>query len=298
MHYKLILLLISFTFISCKSDFKKKKVVKTKHYELTIAPHSKATLILFPCFPCDIEHTKSEAKFLKDLDKEGISTLLMDFNQKLYLSEAEKKTYSQMLNQIFNENQLDKNHIYMGGFSSGGNVSFILSNYLIATKNALKPQGVFAVDSPLDVERLYQNAKIDLKRNVNNEAIEEGKFIIQLLEEELGKPEQNIAKYENSSPYTISTHTTNNIFHLKDIKIRFYYEPALAYHKKDSGREYEELNAYQLAETHKALENLGSKKSECISTKNRGYRADGTRNPHHRNLVERQDLINWILDRK
>lgn len=296
MHNKLLFLLLSISFINCQSDLKKKRIVKSEHYELTIAHDAKATLILFPCFPCDITYTKSEAKFLKDLDQEGISTLLLDFNQKLYLTEAEKKEYSLTLNKIFDKHQLNKEKIFIGGFSSGGNVSIILSNYLLATKNTLTPTGVFAIDSPVDIEKLYLNAKTDIKRNINNEAIEEGKFIIDLLEKDLGKPETNISKYERLSPFTISTKATYNITHLKDIKTRFYYEPALDYHKKDSGREYEELNAYQLEQINKALLKIGSKKTECIITKNRGYRADGSRNPHTWNLVEKKGLIKWLIE--
>ena len=37
-----------------------------------------------------------------------------------------------------------------------------------------------------------------------------------------------------------------------------------------------------------------TKKSECIITKNRGYRADGSRNPHTWNLVEKKGLIKWL----
>ena len=290
---KIVLFCAGLLWLGCQN---KSVTEKGEHYELRVAPHSKATLLLFPCFPCDIAYTKTEAKFLKDLDQEGISTLLMDFNQKLYLSEAEKKMYTQTINRIFDKHQLDKKAVFIGGFSSGGNVSLLLANHLLATQNALTPKGVFAIDSPVDVEQLYWNAKMDLKRNSNSEAIEEGKFIIDLLEKELGKPEQHRATYEALSPYTLSTQAKNNLYFLKDIKTRFYYEPALEYHKKDSGRDYEELNAYQLEQMHKALQGLGAKNSECVIPNNRGYRADGSRNPHTWNLVEREGLIKWILE--
>lgn len=293
---KIIMLITFFSLFSCQLEHKKSRTIKGNHYELTIAPKTKAVLILFPCYPCDINYTKTEAKFIKDLDKNGITTLLLDFNQKLYLTEPEKKSYSELLSQIFDKYELDKNNIYIGGFSSGGNISIILSNYLIGTKNSLAPKGVFAIDSPVDIEQLYVNANIDLKRNINNEAIEEGKFIIDLLEKDLGKPENTISKYEKLSPFTISTQATNNIIHLKNIKTRFYYELALDYHKKNSGREYKELNAYQLEQTYKALQRLGAKKTQCIITKDRGYRSDGSKNPHTWNLVERESLIKWIFD--
>ena len=271
-------------------------LIKEKHYELNIAPKQKAVLILFPCFPCNIENTKNEAQFLKNLKPEGITTLLLNYNMKLYLSESEKKEYSLALNSIFDRNKIVKENIFIGGFSSGGNLALLLSNYLIQTKNAIQPKGLIVVDSPLDLERLYNGAQEDVKKNVSEEAVEEGKYLIQLFNDDLGNPKANIETYKKMSPYLVSSDSKVNIEYLKDIKIRLYCEPDLEWYWTNKKRTYEELNAFHLEKTYDSLLNLGAEKVEFIKTSNRGFDGKGNKKPHSWNLIEREDLIKWILN--
>lgn len=84
------IILVSIFLVNCKAKNDEIKIIKGENYELKIANEQKAILILFPCFPCDIENTKTEAKFLKDIEKEGITTLLLNINQKLFLKELKK----------------------------------------------------------------------------------------------------------------------------------------------------------------------------------------------------------------
>lgn len=271
-------------------------LIKEKLYELNIAPKQKAVLILFPCFPCNIENTKNEAQFLKNLKQEGITTLLLNYNMKLYLSESEKKEYSLALNSIFDRNKIAKENIFIGGFSSGGNLALLLSNYLIQTKNAIQPKGLVVVDSPLDLERLYDGAQEDVKKNVSEEAVEEGNYLIQLFNDDLGNPKDNIETYKKMSPYLVSSDSKVIIEYVKDIKIRLYCEPDLEWYWTNKKRTYEELNAFHLEKTYDSLLNLGAEKVEFIKTSNRGFDAKGNKKPHSWNLIEREDLIKWILN--
>jgi CRISPR/Cas system endoribonuclease Cas6 (RAMP superfamily) len=208
--------------------------------------------------------------------------------------ESEKIEYAKSLNSILDKNEIKKENIFIGGFSSGGNVSVLLTNYLLKTKNSIQPKGIFAVDSPLDLKELYNGAKRDIKRNLDKDAIEEGKFLVEMLEQEIGKPEVSIEKYKTLSPYIVLSNSTTNIEHLKNIKVRFYCEPDLEWQMKNKGRKYEELNAYKLEKTYISLVNLGSKNAEFIKTKNRGIRANGEKNTHSWNIVERESLLKWI----
>ena len=291
----LSLIIIYFFLINCKTKIENNLVAKGENYELKIANNQKAVLVLFPCFPCNIENTKNEAVFLKDIENEGISILLLNFNKKLFLSESDKIDYSNFLNNLFDKYKISKKNIFIGGFSSGGNISILLSNHLLKTKNNIQPKGIFVVDSPLDLERLYINAKSDITKNFNKEAVEEGNFIIELLESEIGNPTENFENYIEKSPYLISSNSINNIENLKNIKTRFYCEPDLEWQLKYKNRKYEELNAFQIEKTYHSLINLNSKNSEFIKTKNRGVRANGEKHPHSWNIVERESLIKWVL---
>ena len=75
MHMKLKY--ISPFFINCKTQ-----TSEEKDYIINKAKNEKAVLILFPCFPCDKENTKSEALFLDKIENEGITTVLLDYNKR------------------------------------------------------------------------------------------------------------------------------------------------------------------------------------------------------------------------
>lgn len=281
--------------MGCKQNVDEAKVIKELDYELTIAPNQKALLILFPCFPCDIEHTKDEAKFLNQIEKDGISTLILNFNQKLYLTDQEKIDLIEILNQILTQNKIKNDNVFIGGFSSGGNIALLIGNELIKKQNIVKPKGVFVVDSPIDLEELYNSATNDVEQNINKEAVDEGRFLLQLFDKELGSPKDSFQNYEYYSPYLMSKNSTHNLNNLKNIKIRLYCEPDMEWQKSNRNREYEDLNAFKLKNVALDLNKIGAKKVEFIESKNRGYRANGQKHPHTWNLVERESLIKWML---
>lgn len=287
----LTLLFTALTLLHCKSQTSEKK-----DYSITKSENEKAVLILFPCFPCDKINTKSEAKFLDKIEDDGITTILLDYNQKLYLDEIEKQNLAKKLNAILLENKITNSNVFIGGFSSGGNLSLLISNHLIKTQNHIQPKGIFLVDPPLDLEEVYNSAKKDIQLNKNTEAVEEGKFLVNLLEQNLGNPQTNIKKYKIASPYLISQNSINNIDHLQNIKVRFYSEPDLKWQSENKDRKYEDLNAHKVEKTWEAIKNLGNTKADFIKTENLGIRANGQRHPHSWSIVQKQELLKWIFE--
>src|SRR5690554_4120680 len=89
----LLIIIISLLLINCKSQ-----TIEENDYIINKAKNEKAVIILFPCFPCDKTNTKTEAKFLDKIENEGITTILLDYNQKLYLDEFEKEDLAKRLN--------------------------------------------------------------------------------------------------------------------------------------------------------------------------------------------------------
>lgn len=282
-------------FINCSINNNKTKIIVNNDYELRLAPNSKVTLILFPCYFCDIEHTKKEALFLKDLDKVGISTLIVNDNQKLFLKDGDKLNITNKLNKIFRLYNIPLNNVYMGGFSSGGNIVMLLANDLIKHNNQLQPKGIFIVDSPIDLEKLYYNAIKDIKNNKNTSAVEEGNFLINLLNTELGSPKNNLSVYKEYSPFLTSQNIQKNTEYLNHIKIRFYTEPDLNWQNENRNRTYEDLNAFVLEKASISLNESGNRNTEFIKTLNRGIKADGSKHSHSWNLVEREGLMQWLL---
>ena len=303
---KALLYLIPFLFIACVDNKVSEKKptptttdisFSTEDYEIIKAVDQKGLLILFPCFPCDAKNTKQELKIEDIAPNNGISLMLMNFNQRLHLSEKEQYDLATLLNLAISKHSLDTTNIYIGGFSGGGNVSLLLSNYLIKTKNVVQPKGVFIVDAPIDLLAHYNIAKRNIERNFSKPSVQESTGILKRFNRAFGDPNKmGIEKYEKSAPYTSATKNLSNIEFLKDTKVRFYTEPDQQWWKENRKADFEDMNAYYIkdcaAEMNKQYD---CKDFKYYPTENRGYRANGVRHPHSWALVDVENLVEWML---
>ncbi len=270
--------------------------IDTKAYEL-IKPsgEQKGVLILFPGFPETPNTIKQEFKIVQPALKKGIALVLMKFNQRLWLNTQEKFRLTATFNQLFANHDLDSANVFIGGFSSGGNISLLLTNHLAETDNLIQPRGVFIIDSPVDLLGLYETAQRNIKRNASPISIQESAGIIQRFERDFGNPEDSLENYEIASVYTKKTNNIHNLAHLKDIKIRLYTEPNIQWWQENRQNDYEDMNAYYIKNLSDELIQKYGRNVKYIATKNRGYRANGKQHPHSWAIVEIDDLLKWIL---
>jgi len=307
--YSLVLIIILF-FISCKNDKVKivaketdttYEVFKTDDYEL-IKPNEKSNtvLVLFGGYPENIEDIKREFKIIDIAKENNVAVLFMNFNKKLWLEEGEKVKLTELLYNTITKNTLQTDNIFIGGFSSGGVVSLLISDFIIEMNQyAIEPKGVFIIDSPIDLLGLYHASKKNIKKNFSEISVEESTWIIKALEEQFGKPEDSISEFEKYSVYTLKTHNIKNLVHLKNTKIRLYTEPDTIWWKQNRLTEYENTNAYYIKSLSEDLKKeFGDSNIEYIPTLNRGYRSNGDRHPHSWSIVDEKDLMNWMLNEK
>ena len=296
---KLIVILALAAF-SCNGQGKtgnRPEIVSRPEFELIKADEQHGLLILFPCFPCDSQNTLSEFKISDySLDK-GFSILALNMNQRLFLTPDEKKKLAEQLETIISKYDLSIENIFMGGFSSGGNVSLLIANYLVEQQGAIRPKGVFVVDSPIDLLALYTTAQKNLKLQFSEASVQEATWIKSFFDKEFGNPEDSIANYEKHSPFTLQTQNIENLKHLKNLKIRFYTEPDVQWWQENRKNDYEDLNAYYLKElSHKLKTEWGNENIQLIETDKQGYRANGERHPHSWSIVDKDDLLNWMME--
>ena len=303
---RLSILLSLFLLFSCKNSnnnnladlqtSSKIEIVKNKDFELIKVDNQKGILVLFPGYGHVSDDTKNEFNVIELATKNGFSVLYMSFNQHVFLRDDEKAVLAKEMLTIFETNKLNFENIYIGGFSSGGNVSLLLSDYLVKTKSKIQPKGVFIGDSPVDLLKIYQNCEKNIVKNFSEETVEESKWIVGDFNEKLGRPKENIKKYEQFSPFTFQTGNIKNLSELKNTKIRLYTEPDVAWWKKDSNQNYEDMNAYSIAKLYEKLKQQGFLNVELIETKNKGYRANGDRHPHSWSIIDKENLIKWMLN--
>jgi len=298
------LFMVIITF-SCKNDENKKThhLVNTEYQEITKdeyvlnkpSENIKAVLVLFGGFPENADDIKREFKILDNAKNNTIAVLYMNYNRKLWLEENELLELSEHLQNIFKTNELPTDNIYLGGFSSGGTLALLISDFITNDKSIIRPKGVFIVDSPIDLAELYNTAEKNVERDLSNSTTDESKWLLETLGNQFGNPNSDISKYEHYSVYTSKTNNINNIKNLKNTKIRLYTEPDTLWWKTNTMATYEEMNAYHINKLSESLNALEFKNVEYIPTKDKGYRANGDRHPHSWSIIDKNDLINWML---
>ncbi|MBK6831965.1 MAG: hypothetical protein IPG92_15085 [Flavobacteriales bacterium] len=151
--------------------------IHTTDYDLIIPAEQKALLILFPCFSCDAADTRAESRIADTAAANGIAVLMMNFNRHIMMSEAEKEEVIGTIAGAVKEHDVDASNTFIGGFSSGGNVSVLLAKALLRSADPpVKLKGVFAVDSPLDLVLLYECSQRDLAKTTFPEYKDEARY--------------------------------------------------------------------------------------------------------------------------
>lgn len=290
---------------SCTKDTKHVKALEngvehppnliiSNDYELILPEEQDDLLILFPCFPCDAEHTQAEFNIYEMAANQNIAVLSMNFNQHLWLTDEESKQLEQLIISTIQEYKIDSKNTFIGGYSSGGNVSLLLTDYLQSTHSVIQPKGIFVVDSPVDLFGLYKNAQNNLKQNFSEVAVNEANSIINYFDSKFDNENIN---FENTSPYLFKTNSTKNLSNLKDIKVRFYSEPDTTWWRENRDTDYEDMNAFYIEALVKDLQlKYGEQSIKYIQTQNKGFKSNGDRHPHSWSIVDQNDLINWMME--
>lgn len=304
-----ILIVILILVISCNQRKQGKEEITTEEIKFTeiikedyqLYKPNKAingVLILFGGYPENAEDIKREFQILDLARENSIAVLYSNFNQKLWLQDDEKHQLAKTLQDIIVENQLPTENIHIGGFSSGGVVSLLISDFIIGMKQFhIDPKGVFIVDSPIDLVALYKSSEKNIERNFSEIAIQESTWLLETLGDNFGNPNENIENYEKKAVYTYSTDHISNLKNLKQTKIRLYTEPDTIWWKENRMADYEQMNAFYIKKLSESLTLKGYESVEYIPTINKGYRTNGERHPHSWSIVDKKDLINWILNK-
>ena len=265
--------------------------IHTPDYDLLIPIEQKALLILFPCFSCDAADTRSEAPIADTAVANGIAVLMMNFNRHILMSDAEKREVLDMIAAAVKAHGVDATNTFIGGFSSGGNVSVLLAKELArAPRPGIGLKGVFAVDSPLDLLLLYECSQRDLSKTTFPEYKDEARYVLAFLDSTLGSPADSMTNYQRSAPLLNSS---ASVAPLKDLPVRFYTEPDTAWWRTNRDDSYEELNAFAMKRIHDTLVAVGNARAEYITTEGRGVQ-HGNRHPHAWSIVEERELVRWM----
>ena len=223
--------------------------------------------------------------------KTGISSLGFD--------SVTQASFRDMLMEVTVRYQLQGKPFYIGGFSIGGTCAIKYAE--LATKNnyPVKPSALFAIDAPLDFERMYLTSLGERFNGPGKELSAENAYMVKRYEKEFGgSPVDARHLYFEQSPYSYNDTSLQAIRSLVSLPIRLYTEPDIDF-TLEQGGDYWSMNAFDFAALTNDLRRLGSKKIALVTTTNKGYRKPGNeRHPHSWSIAEPDDLLNWLLMQK
>ena len=255
----------------------------------------KGYIILLPGLGETAERVLQQSTLPKKLALKGILTVIPTFQDGVLsfgVDSLSQLSFGIILKDIKSKHNLSGLRFYVGGYSIGGSCAI-----KYAENSVIKPSAIFAVDPPLDFERLYYSAKRDIRLSKGLEPNPENFYIIERLEKETGgNPEAKLSEYYSFSPYSFSDTSQTAIKKLGNLPLRIYTEPDIRWWMEERRSDFTSMNSTECSALINELNRLGNSNAKLITTHNRGFRKpDNSRHPHSWSIVDDEELIKWLL---
>lgn len=246
------------------------------------------------------EEVLRQSDLPKTAAQQGVLAIIPTFATgigSLGIDSATQKSFLRILADVAARFKITNQRFYVGGFSIGGTCAIKYAELALKNNYPVKPTAVFAIDSPLDFERMFTVSKRELSfPGLAEELAAENKYMLNRMTAEFGgAPDRVQSSYHKHSPYSFSDTTRQAIMPLINLPIRLYTEPDLQFWSKQ-GVDYYGMNAVDLAALASDLTKMGNKRVTVITSIEKGFRRPNhDRNPHSWSIAEPADLMKWLL---
>lgn len=256
----------------------------------------KAMLVLLDGYGGNAFNFLQETTIDEQAYKNDILTVSLPTGKRLYADDAMVQLINLSLSHIISKYGIAKDKVVMGGFSSGGTIVLRYAELCKQHPSAypVNPRAVFTGDSPIDLAGLYYSSKKELKKNHNGWWLAEAKMIVDTLYSKFGDPQINRDTWQSVNPFNEADTTTGNEKYLKDIAYRTYHDVDVNWYLKNRKRSLYVTNLLNASELISRLLLLGNQEAEFIQSPVHGQRSNGEFHPHSWNIIDAEDLINWI----
>ena len=158
-----------------------------------------------------------------------------------------------------------------------------------------RPAGVFGVDPPLDLERLY-NTMTDKGRKLSEISIRENEYISKRIEDTFEtNPKENPQYFWTVSPFSRSDTSRSALKPILNLPVRIYNDPDINWHIENRYADYSHMNVFDSAAMINWLKILGNKEAELIIAIGKGYRiASKERHPHSWTIADGNGVVQWM----
>lgn len=264
---------------------------------------ARALLVLLPGWGDDVNAFEPSSRSTPStlparLASRGVVTITALPNpETLFETDAMVVRLDSMVAEVLHRYRIPRERVAIGGFSAGGTGAVRYAQHCAQDRcrGASRVAAVFAVDPPLDWERVYRSAEVIVRRNAPRSNIAEEQMLVNSIRGAMGgTPEQARPTYLRHSPVIASAVDGGNARHLASTAIRIYTEPDVHWWMQERNLDFHGMNSVD----HSALINLlrvrGNTRAELITTTGKGFRPGGRRHPHSWSIVDEEELIRWL----
>jgi hypothetical protein len=258
----------------------------------------KSFLILIPGFgqsPSDVFiQTDLPSKFAEN----GILTIIPSLNEgalSFGVDSSSQKSLSLIYKDVTSKIKLLDAKFYIGGFSLGGSCAI-----KFAEESEIKPNAVFAIDPPLDFERVFNSAERNIRQAEDGNINQESAFLVsKLIQLNGGSPKERKTVYYQMSPYSFTDSTQNAVKRLVNTPIKIFCEPDINWWINERGSDLYTMNVLDCSAFINELSKLGNQNAFLELSQNKGFRKPtNSKHPHSWSIVNSDDLIHWLLIQK
>ncbi len=253
-------------------------------------------MVLLPGFGQHAESIFPETKLHNVGYLNNILTIGFAEGTKLYADQHTQEKLTNVIQDVIDRYGVKKDKFVLGGFSAGGTVALryveLCKQY--PNKFPIDPKGVFVVDSPIDIFKIWEWFEDSIKNKYSEVAVQEAEWATNQIKKDHGIPRENIDFYKKINPFSMNKKYGENEKWLKDVAVRAYHDVDIEWRLIKRNQPVSNQNYLVTAEMINRLLLMGNNRAQFMQTYQTGYRSNGTRHPHSWSVVEEVECIQWI----
>jgi hypothetical protein len=217
--------------------------------------------------------------------------------QSFFIDSISQSHLDQIIPSIQKRFQLTNKPFYFGGFSLGGSGVVKYAERSYSRTDIIRPNAIFAIDPPLDFERMYYSLENTIRNCKDEISKQEANYFINRLQYEFQSvPQIDNIPFQTISPYSFSDTNQINIKTLVNCPIMLISESDIIWQMEERNRSIYDLNIMDCSLVINSLRLLGNKQAQLVLTTGKGYRKlTGKRNPHSWSILDSEQTIKWLL---
>ena len=270
------------------------------HFAFKPSGEVKGLLLLLTSFGENLQIASNETNIQKVAADKGLITVfasLQHGTQTFFIDSLSQNTLDKLIIDLQKKYNVKDKPFYIGGFSLGGSGAVKYAERAYSSTTLTRPKAIFAIDPPLDFERLYSSLEYALRFSTVEISKKEADYFIKRLQYEFqSTPHYDKKPFQTISPYSFSDTLQTNIKPLINCPIMLISEPDIIWQMEERNRSLYDLNTLDCSLMISSLRLLGNKNAKLVLTIDKGYRKlTGRKNPHSWSIGDSEQIISWLV---